>query len=131
MEEIVSASGCPIAGTCCAKPSMAFRGRRILAAAIKRLAALGMSGAEEVLLTGVGFGGTSAILNADFFAEQLKLVADAEVDVDLKRAYFLDFAPYLLGALLTAAGVAKKNAEYDEKKSDVLDAIIEDEDRSN
>ena len=75
MEEIVSASGCPIAGTCCAKPTMAFRGRRILAAAIKRLAALGMSGAEEVLLTGVGFGGTSAILNADFFAEQLKLVA--------------------------------------------------------
>ena len=57
--------------------------------------------------------------------------ADAEIDVDLKRAYFLDFAPYLLGALLTAAGVAKKNAEYDEKKSDVLDAIIEDEDQSN
>jgi hypothetical protein len=73
-EDIVSASGCPIAGTCCAKPTMAFRGRRILAAAIKRLATLGMSGAEEVLLTGVGFGGTSAILNADFFAEQLKLV---------------------------------------------------------
>ena len=45
---------------------------------------------------------------------KVKVLADganAEIDVDLKRAYFLDFAPYLLGALLTAAGVAKKNAE--------------------
>lgn len=56
---------------------------------------------------------------------------DAEVDVDLKRAYFLDFVPYILGALLTAAGVAKKNAEFDENKSDILDAIIEDEDQSS
>ena len=56
---------------------------------------------------------------------------DAEIDVDLKRAYFLDFAPYILGALLTAAGVAKKNADYDNKESDVLDAIIEDEDPSS
>ena len=56
---------------------------------------------------------------------------DAEIDVDLKRAHFLDFAPYILGALLTAAGVAKKNADYDNKESDVLDAIIEDEDPSS
>lgn len=62
---------------------------------------------------------------------KVKVIADgvdAEIDVDLKRAYFLDFVPYVLGALLTAAGVAKKNAEVDEKEGDVLDAIIEDED---
>ena len=75
MDEVVSASGCPIAGTCCAKPTMHFRGRRILAASIKQLATLGLSGATEVLITGVGWGGTAAILNADFLAEQIKAVA--------------------------------------------------------
>ena len=70
-DEVLSAGGCPIPGTCCAKPTMTFRGRRILTAALDLLIKLGMNQAEEILLMGVGFGGTSAILNADFVSETL------------------------------------------------------------
>lgn len=55
---------------------------------------------------------------------------NAEIDVDLKRAYFLSYLPYILGALITALGVLKKNADTT-IKDDVVDAIIEDEDSSN
>ena len=75
LSAIVTAKGCPIAGTCCAKPQMWFRGRRVLAAAVRRLGALGLSGATDVVLLGVGWGGTAAILNADFLHEQVKAVA--------------------------------------------------------
>ena len=51
-----------------------------------------------------------------------------EIDIDLQRAYFLNYLPYILGALITAAGVVKKNADESPKDSDVLDAIIADED---
>jgi hypothetical protein len=50
-----------------------------------------------------------------------------EIDVDLERAYFLNYVPYILGALITTAGVLKKNADEDNKE-DPIDAIIEDED---
>ena len=50
-----------------------------------------------------------------------------EIDVDLERAYFLNYVPYILGALITIAGVLKKNADEDNKE-DPIDAIIEDED---
>ena len=55
---------------------------------------------------------------------------NAEVDVDLNRAYFLNYLPYIIGALITALGVFKKNADS-AVKEDVLDAIIEDGDFSN
>lgn len=51
-----------------------------------------------------------------------------EIDVDLSRAYFLGYVPYLLGALLTTAGVMKKNADLGNKEDTIIDAIIEDED---
>ena len=51
-----------------------------------------------------------------------------EIDIDLQRAYFLNYLPYILGALITVAGVVKKNADESPKDSDVLDAIIADED---
>lgn len=51
-----------------------------------------------------------------------------EIDIDLQRAYFLNYLPYILGALITAAGVVKKNADKSPKDYDVLDAIIADED---
>ncbi len=51
-----------------------------------------------------------------------------EIDIDLQRAYFLNYLPYILGALITAAGVVKKNADESPKDSGVLDAIIADED---
>ena len=50
-----------------------------------------------------------------------------EIDVDLERAYFLNYVPYIIGALITTAGVLKKNADEDNKE-DPIDAIIEDED---
>jgi hypothetical protein len=56
---------------------------------------------------------------------------DAEVDVDLDRAMFLTFLPYILGALITTAGVLKKQADSVEKEDRVMDAIIEDQDSSN
>ena len=43
-----------------------FNGRKILAASLKRLAPLGLTSATDVVLCGVTFGGTAAILNADF-----------------------------------------------------------------
>ena len=55
----------------------------------------------------------------------LELNATGEVDVDLERVYFLDFIPYILGALITTAGVYKKKSEGEEKEDAVLDAIIE------
>ena len=55
---------------------------------------------------------------------------NAEIDVDLKRAYFLSYLPYIIGALITALGIFKKNADA-AIKDDVLDAIIEDEGSSN
>ena len=55
---------------------------------------------------------------------------NAEIDVDLKRAYFLSYLPYIIGALITALGILKKNADA-AIKDDVLDAIIEDEGSSN
>ena len=55
----------------------------------------------------------------------LELNATGEVDVDLERVYFLDFIPYILGALITTAGVYKKKSEGEEKEDPVLDAIIE------
>ena len=57
----------------------------------------------------------------------LELSAAGEVDVDLDRAYFLNFIPYILGALITTAGVLKKKSEAEDKEDVVLDAIIEDE----
>ena len=54
--------------------------------------------------------------------------AGGEIDIDLQRAYFLNYLPYILGALITAAGVVKKNADESPKDSDVLDAHIADED---
>jgi len=56
---------------------------------------------------------------------------DAEIDVDLDRAMFLTFLPYILGALITTAGVMKKQADSVEKEDRVMDAIIEDQDSSN
>ena len=55
---------------------------------------------------------------------------DAEIDVDLKRAYFLNYLPYIIGGIITTLGVLKKNVDASIKE-DVLDAIIEDEDSSN
>lgn len=55
---------------------------------------------------------------------------DAEIDVDLKRAYFLNYLPYIIGGIITTLGVLKKNVDASFKE-DVLDAIIEDEDSSN
>lgn len=55
---------------------------------------------------------------------------DAEIDVDLKRAYFLNYLPYIIGGIITTLGVLKKNVDASVKE-DVLDAIIEDEDSSN
>ena len=52
-----------------------FSGRKILAASLKRLAPLGLAKATDVVLAGVSFGGTAAILNADFIGEQLKALA--------------------------------------------------------
>jgi len=57
----------------------------------------------------------------------LELSATGEVDVDLDRVYFLNFLPYVLGALITTAGVMKKKSEDENKEDVVLDAIIEDE----
>ena len=56
---------------------------------------------------------------------------DAEIDVDLERAMFLTFLPYILGALITTAGVMKRQADSAEKEDRVMDAIIEDQDSSN
>ena len=56
---------------------------------------------------------------------------DAEIDVDLERAMFLTFFPYILGALITTAGVMKKKADSAVKEDKVLDAIIEVQDSSN
>ena len=53
---------------------------------------------------------------------------NGEIDVDLQRAYFLNFLPYILGAVITTAGVFKKKSDQEEKEDVVLDAIIEDED---
>ena len=55
---------------------------------------------------------------------------NAEIDVDLKRAYFLNYLPYIIGGIITTLGVLKKNVDASIKE-DVLDAIIEDEDSSN
>ena len=55
---------------------------------------------------------------------------NAEVDVDLDRAYFLNYLPYIIGVLVTILGVLKKNADATVNE-DVLDAIIEDGDSSN
>ena len=55
---------------------------------------------------------------------------DAEIDVDLKRAYFLNYLPYIIGGIITTLGILKKNVDASIKE-DVLDAIIEDEDSSN
>ena len=60
----------------------------------------------------------------------VKSEVDAEVDVDLRRAYFLNYLPYVLGALITAAGVAKKKTDLHNEDDTVLDAIIEGEDSS-
>tara|TARA_B100000003_G_scaffold155607_1_gene140971 strand:+ start:331 stop:837 length:507 start_codon:yes stop_codon:yes gene_type:complete len=51
-----------------------------------------------------------------------------EIDVDLERAYFLNFLPYILGALITTAGVMKRKSDEIDKADEVLDAIIADED---
>ena len=51
-----------------------------------------------------------------------------EIDVDLERAYFLNFVPYILGALITTAGVMKRKSDEMDKEDEVLDAIIADED---
>ena len=45
----------------------------------------------------------------------------------MDRAYFLNFIPYIFGALITTAGVLKKKSEVEDKEDVVLDAIIEDE----
>lgn len=54
--------------------------------------------------------------------------ANGEIDVDIQRAYFLNFLPYILGALIITAGILKKNSDQENKEDGVLDAIIEDED---
>ena len=56
----------------------------------------------------------------------LELNATGEVDIDLERVFFLNFLPYILGALITTAGVYKKKSDGDAKEDVVLDAIIED-----
>ena len=40
--------------------TMHFRGQKLLAASLAKLAALGLSSARRVLLNGVGWGGTSS-----------------------------------------------------------------------
>ena len=60
----------------------------------------------------------------------VKSEVDAEIDVDLRRAYFLNYLPYVLGALITAAGIAKKKTDFHNEDDTVLDAIIEGEDSS-
>jgi hypothetical protein len=52
-----------------------FNGRKILAASLKRLAPLGLAEATDVILAGVTFGGTAAILNGDFIGNELRMLA--------------------------------------------------------
>ena len=52
-----------------------FQGQKLLKASLAKLAELGLSAAERVLLNGVGWGGTSVILNADSVGAQLKTLA--------------------------------------------------------
>lgn len=54
---------------------MHFRGRRNLDAAINKLGVLGLSKGTSVLVLGAFFGGTAAILNADFLEEKVMAVA--------------------------------------------------------
>ena len=58
----------------------------------------------------------------------LELDTAGEIDVDIKRAYLLNFVPYILGALITTAGVIKKKSDLENKEDVILDAIIEGED---
>ena len=52
---------------------------------------------------------------------------DGEIDVDLERVFFLNYVPYIIGAIMTTVGVLKKNSD-EEDKEDPIDAIIEDGD---
>ena len=72
---IKGSGNCPLPGTCCAQPVATFRGRNILSASLKKLAALGMASATSILFTGVTWGGTAVILNLDFIASELKTLA--------------------------------------------------------
>ena len=57
------------------RPSLHFNGLRILNASLLKLAKLGLAKAENVILTGVGHGGTAAILHADRIGKMLKALA--------------------------------------------------------
>ena len=83
------------------------------------------AGPENPLTVNYASSGGKLVWKVTFETE-----VNADVDVDLDRAYFLNYFPYILGALITTLGVLKKNADAAEK-DDVLDAIIEDGDSSN
>ena len=59
---------------------MHFDGAALLKASLAKLAELGLSSAKRVLLNGVGWGGTSVILNADTVGVQLKALAPNMAD---------------------------------------------------
>eukprot|EP01052_Picozoa_sp_SAG31_P004249 SAG31_NODE_174_length_21353_cov_23.387974_19_plen_135_part_00 len=56
-------------------PTLHFNGLRILNASLEELGQLGLRHAETVVLTGVGHGGTAAVLHADRIHAALKAIA--------------------------------------------------------
>jgi hypothetical protein len=60
--------------------TMHFDGAALLKASLAKLAELGLGSAKRVLLNGVGWGGTSVILNADAVGAQLRALAPGMVD---------------------------------------------------
>ena len=60
--------------------TMHMDGQALLKASLAKLGTLGLSSATRVLLNGVGWGGTSVILNADTVGAQLKTIAPKLTD---------------------------------------------------
>ncbi len=59
----------------------------------------------------------------------LEAGVDGEVDVDLSRAYGLNFLPYILGFAFAGYGFYRRTNESAEQE-EILDAIIEPEDQA-
>ena len=102
------------------KTKMFFKGQKIMAASLHKLASLGLAKAEKVILTGVATGGSMVYIHADAVHAAVKAIAP---NLKVFKALPVDgFHPKLRQTLFCTAGIMKQNCGGSFSNGTIIDS---------